>query len=563
MKFKNMIVKNFMSVGNNPVIIDLCRSHSTIVGGQNGSGKSAIICEALVYVLTGKSMKKTTLPRLVNATNKKNLLVTLDFEKNGNEYHVVRGIKPNVFEIYRNGEMLNQDAASKDLQEKLEFITGVDYNSLTQLIILNLERFRPFMEMTSQERRTIVEEILDISIFSEMTDLEKKDIKSLEQKVSSYENEIRIFIGKEQSLNDVIKNANESNNDHLINLEKRINEYLQLNDELEKQLVDVDEKLIEETQKVITELKEKRSSKNSELQLVMHEIKKAEKDENFYKQGTCPTCSHPFENKDEKLDELSSKIKALIESGNGTSDEIEVLDCQIEKYSEIVKIETDKKMSNLKIQNEILSRTEKATLLAVEYEKLSSKSDQDTDNLKKQIGEIIKQKDDLYDKIDAVLENIKTHKIALEMLSDKGVKANIIKDYIDFINYRVNDYLSGMEFFLNINLDEGFNESFSGLKEGMVYADLSTGQKRRVNLAIWLALVEVSSLKNSVVSNALFLDEILENIDSEGIQLFMKLLKEKMPEKNIFVVTQRFEQFRDLFESEIYFKLVDGFTQKG
>ena len=563
MKFKNMIVKNFMSVGNNPVIIDLCRSHSTIVGGMNGSGKSAIICEALVYVLTGKSMKKTTLPRLVNATNKKNLLVTLDFEKNGNEYHVVRGIKPNVFEIYRNGEMLNQDAASKDLQEKLEFITGVDYNSLTQLIILNLERFRPFMEMTSQERRTIVEEILDISIFSEMTDLEKKDIKSLEQKVSSYENEIRIFIGKEQSLNDVIKNANESNNDHLINLEKRINEYLQLNDELEKQLVDVDEKLIEETQKVITELKEKRSSKNSELQLVMHEIKKAEKDENFYKQGTCPTCSHPFENKDEKLDELSSKIKALIESGNGTSDEIEVLDCQIEKYSEIVKIETDKKMSNLKIQNEILSRTEKATLLAVEYEKLSSKSDQDTDNLKKQIGEIIKQKDDLYDKIDAVLENIKTHKIALEMLSDKGVKANIIKDYIDFINYRVNDYLSGMEFFLNINLDEGFNESFSGLKEGMVYADLSTGQKRRVNLAIWLALVEVSSLKNSVVSNALFLDEILENIDSEGIQLFMKLLKEKMPEKNIFVVTQRFEQFRDLFESEIYFKLVDGFTQKG
>ena len=563
MKFKNMIVKNFMSVGNNPVIIDLCRSHSTIVGGMNGSGKSAIICEALVYVLTGKSMKKTTLPRLVNATNKKNLLVTLDFEKNGNEYHVVRGIKPNVFEIYRNGEMLNQDAASKDLQEKLEFITGVDYNSLTQLIILNLERFRPFMEMTSQERRTIVEEILDISIFSEMTDLEKKDIKSLEQKVSSYENEIRIFIGKEQSLNDVIKNANESNNDHLINLEKRINEYLQLNDELEKQLVDVDEKLIEETQKAITELKEKRSSKNSELQLVMHEIKKAEKDENFYKQGTCPTCSHPFENKDEKLDELSSKIKALIESGNGTSDEIEVLDCQIEKYSEIVKIETDKKMSNLKIQNEILSRTEKATLLAVEYEKLSSKSDQDTDNLKKQIGEIIKQKDDLYDKIDAVLENIKTHKIALEMLSDKGVKANIIKDYIDFINYRVNDYLSGMEFFLNINLDEGFNESFSGLKEGMVYADLSTGQKRRVNLAIWLALVEVSSLKNSVVSNALFLDEILENIDSEGIQLFMKLLKEKMPEKNIFVVTQRFEQFRDLFESEIYFKLVDGFTQKG
>ena len=562
MKFKKLTYKNFQSTGNTPIEIDLCRSHSTLIGGLNGSGKSTVL-EALVYVLTGKSMKKTTLARLVNTTNKKNLLVTLDFEKNGNEYHIVRGIKPNVFEIYRNGEMLNQDAAAKDLQEKLEFITGIDYNSLTQLIILNLERFKAFMEMTSQERRTIVEEILDISIFSEMTDLEKKDIKTLEQKVSSYENEIRILTGKEQSLNDVIKKANESNNDHLVNLEKRINEYLQLNDELEKQFVEVDEKLIEETQKTIAELKEKRSSKNSELQLIMHEIKNAEKDENFYKQGTCPTCSHPFENKDEKLNELTNKIKGLIENGNVITEDIESLNSQIDKYSEIVKIETDKKMSNLKIQNTISSQTEKATLLAVEYEKLSSKSDQDTDNLKKQIEDIGKQKADLYDKMDAILENIKTHKIALEMLSDKGVKANIIKDYIDFINYRVNDYLSGMEFFLNINLDEGFNESFSGLKEGMVYADLSTGQKRRVNLAIWLALVEVSSLKNSVVSNALFLDEILENIDSEGIQLFMKLLKEKMPEKNIFVVTQRFEQFRDLFESEIYFKQVDGFTQKG
>lgn len=562
MKFKKLTYKNFQSTGNTPIEIDLCRSHSTLIGGLNGSGKSTVL-EALVYVLTGKSMKKTTLARLVNTTNKKNLLVTLDFEKNGNEYHIVRGIKPNVFEIYRNGEMLNQDAAAKDLQEKLEFITGIDYNSLTQLIILNLERFKAFMEMTSQERRTIVEEILDISIFSEMTDLEKKDIKLLEQKVSLYENEIRILIGKEQSLNDVIKKANESNNDHLVNLEKRINEYLESNDELEKQFVEVDEKLIEETQKTITELKEKRSSKNSELQLIMHEIKNAEKDENFYKQGTCPTCSHPFENKDEKLNELTNKIKELIENGNSITNDIESINSQIDKCSEIVKIETDKKMSNLKVQNTISSQTEKATLLVVEYEKLSSKSDQDTDNLKKQIEEIGKQKADLYDKMDAVLESIKTHKIALEMLSDKGVKANIIKDYIDFINYRVNDYLSGMEFFLNINLDEGFNESFSGLKEGMVYADLSTGQKRRVNLAIWLALVEVSSLKNSVVSNALFLDEILENIDSEGIQLFMKLLKEKMPEKNIFVVTQRFEQFRDLFESEIYFKQVDGFTQKG
>ena len=138
----------------------------------------------------------------------------------------------------------------------------------------------------------------------------------------------------------------------------------------------------------------------------------------------------------------------------------------------------------------------------------------------------------------------------------------IIKDYIDFINYRVNDYLNGMEFYINITLDESFNESFSSpSKEGMIYADLSTGQKRRVNLAIWLALIEVSAIKNSVTSNVLFLDEILENMDSLGIELFIKLIKEKMPNKNVFIITQRFEQFRDLFQSEIYFNLVDGYTE--
>ena len=147
MKLKKIVYKNFMSIGNKPITIFFDKAQTTILGGMNGSGKSSSL-EALTYALTGKTLKKTTLPRIVNKFNKKNLLVTLDFESNGNEYQVVRGMKPTIFEIYRNGEKLNVDAASKDLQSKLEFITGVDYNSLTQMIVLNLERFKPFMEMT-------------------------------------------------------------------------------------------------------------------------------------------------------------------------------------------------------------------------------------------------------------------------------------------------------------------------------------------------------------------------------------------------------------------------------
>ena len=562
MKFKKLTYKNFQSTGNTSIEIDLTKSHSTLIGGLNGSGKSSVL-EALVYVLTGKSMKKTTLPRLVNSTNKKELLVTLDFEKNGHQYTVVRGIKPNIFEIYRNGDMLNQDAAAKDLQEKLEFITGIDYNSLTQMIVLNLERFKPFMEMTAQERRTIVEDILDISIFSEMTDIQKKKIKELESSSKAILNDISVVTAKIDSIQSIIDKSQQSNDKHLTELESNISECFDLIDEYEKEFVGVDEELIVQSEGKLQELKKERSDHQSKLQFVLRDVDKIEKDTKFYEKGHCPTCNHEFDDKEEQLKQLTERKDQLFDEGGVLSEAVDELTKQIDELNEIIKQENSKKLENQRVQNKIDNTHSKAVLLASEHEKLLVKTTNDVDDLKDQVEALKNDKFTKSSDYDIIVKKIDTEKIVLDVLSDKGVKSTIVKDYIDFINYRVNDYLSGMEFFLNINLDESFNETFSGLKQGMVYADLSTGQKRRVNLAIWLALIEVSSMKNSVVSNALFLDEILENIDSEGIQLFMKLLKEKMPEKNIFVVTQRFEQFRDLFESELYFKVENGFTQKG
>lgn len=561
MKFKKLTYKNFQSTGNTPIEIDLTKSHSTLIGGLNGSGKSTVL-EALCYVLTGKSMKKTTLARLVNSTNKKELLVTLDFEKNGHQYTVIRGIKPNIFEIYRNGDMLNQDASSKSLQEKLEFITGIDYNSLTQMIVLNLERFKPFMEMTAQERRVIVEDILDISIFSEMTDIQKKKIKELESSSKAILNDISVVTAKIDSIQSIIDKSQQSNDKHLSELENNIDECFDLIEQYEKEFVDVDDELIVQSEEKLQELKKERSEYQSKLQFVMRDIEKIEKDTKFYEKGHCPTCNHEFDDKEEQLKKLTKQKDELFEEGGVLSEAVDELTKQIDDLNEIIKCENSKKLENQRVQNKIDNTNNKAVLLASEHEKLLAKTTNDVDDLKNQVETLKSDKFTKSNEYDTIIKVIDTEKVVLDVLSDKGVKSNIVKDYIDFINYRVNDYLSGMEFFLNINLDESFNETFSGLKQGMVYADLSTGQKRRVNLAIWLALIEVSSMKNSVVSNALFLDEILENIDSEGIQLFMKLLKEKMPDRNIFVVTQRFEQFRDLFESELYFKVENGFTRK-
>lgn len=561
MKFKKLTYKNFQSTGNTPIEIDLTKSHSTLIGGLNGSGKSTVL-EALCYVLTGKSMKKTTLARLVNSTNKKELLVTLDFEKNGHQYTVIRGIKPNIFEIYRNSDMLNQDASSKSLQEKLEFITGIDYNSLTQMIVLNLERFKPFMEMTAQERRVIVEDILDISIFSEMTDIQKKKIKELESSSKAILNDISVVTAKIDSIQSIIDKSQQSNDKHLSELENNIDECFDLIEQYEKEFVDVDDELIAQSEEKLQELKKERSEYQSKLQFVMRDIEKIEKDTKFYEKGHCPTCNHEFDDKEEQLKKLTKQKDELFEEGGVLSEAVDELTKQIDDLNEVTKQENSKKLENQRVQNKIDNTHNKAILLASEHEKLLTKTTNDVDDLKNQVETLKNDKFTKSNEYDTIIKVIDTEKVVLDVLSDKGVKSNIVKDYIDFINYRVNDYLSGMEFFLNINLDESFNETFSGLKQGMVYADLSTGQKRRVNLAIWLALIEVSSMKNSVVSNALFLDEILENIDSDGIQLFMKLLKEKMPDRNIFVVTQRFEQFRDLFESELYFKVENGFTRK-
>ena len=561
MKFKKLTYKNFQSTGNTPIEIDLTKSHSTLIGGLNGSGKSTVL-EALCYVLTGKSMKKTTLARLVNSTNKKELLVTLDFEKNGHQYTVIRGIKPNIFEIYRNGDMLNQDASSKSLQEKLEFITGIDYNSLTQMIVLNLERFKPFMEMTAQERRVIVEDILDISIFSEMTDIQKKKIKELESSSKAILNDINVVTSKIDSIQSIIDKSQQSNDKHLSELENNINECFDLIEQYEKEFVDVDDELIVQSEEKLQKLKKERSEYQSKLQFVMRDIEKIEKDTKFYEKGHCPTCNHEFDDKEEQLKKLTKQKDELFEDGGVLSEAVDELSKHIDDLNEIIKCENSKKLENQKVQNKIDNANNKAALLASEHEKLLAKTTNDVDDLKNQVESLKNDKFTKSNEYDTIIKIIDIEKVVLDVLSDKGVKSTIVKDYIDFINYRVNDYLSGMEFFLNINLDESFNETFSGLKQGMVYADLSTGQKRRVNLAIWLALIEVSSMKNSVVSNALFLDEILENIDSDGIQLFMKLLKEKMPDRNIFVVTQRFEQFRDLFESELYFKVENGFTRK-
>lgn len=561
---KELTYRNIMSVGNTPITIKLDKAPTTVIGGVNGAGKSTML-EALTYVLTGKTLKKTKLASVINRHNNKQLEVTLNFEANGFEYTVIRGMKPDVFQIYRGEDQLDMDANKKDLQAKLEFITGVDHDSLTQMVVLNLERFKPFMDMASPDRRKLVEEILNIQIFGEMNKLQKAEIKKLETQKANSATAIRIIQSKKETLEKVIADASQSNEGALAEQMLKVEESSAAIDELEKQLTEakalINEEEESENKLGATHVTQHKSELNNELSSTRTTIRQLKSEMDFMSKGECPTCNQELPNHEDsvsclhtKLEELHAKEKEqILAIGDATSMQTMIagmVDADAHKRSDVSKLELAVRQENRLLELHIDN-----------YAKLSAKAGDDTSDMESQVSELDAQIAEESIKYDGICNEIVINEQALEVLSDKGVKLNIIKDYIQFINYRVNDFLNGMEFYVNITLDESFNETFSSpSKIGSSYADMSTGEKRRVNLAIWLALIEVSMMKNSVVSNVLFLDEILENMDDLGVSLFVKLIKEKMPNKNVFVITQRFQDFRDKFTSEIIFAKDDDFT---
>ena len=564
--FKTIRWKNFLSTGNQYTEVDLTKNKTNLIVGTNGAGKSTVL-DALTFSLFGKPFRKINKPQLINTVNEKDCRVEVEFSIGNIEWKVVRGIKPALFEIWRNDTALDQSAAALDQQKWLEQnVLKMNYKSFTQIVILGSSTFVPFMQLSAAHRREVIEDLLDIKIFSSMNSVIKEKIRQAKE-------EIKVFELKKESLLDKLKmqesfieelenrgNANIDNNKRKIaNLDQEIEQYNVDNSSMEEPL----REYIRE-QEQITGYAEKLRKLGNLKGKISQKVSTIAKEHKFFTENTvCPTCTQSIEEvfRINRIADAQNKAKEL-QSGyrelEGAIKEEEERERQFTTLSkEISKLTNGISQNNIKIsgcrrqirdlEHEIQVLTENLANRNSEHEKLESFKD----NLKTTYDELASKKD-----------TINYYDFSYSLLKDGGVKSKIIKKYLPLINQQVNRYLQMMDFYINFTLDEEFNETVqSPIHEDFSYASFSEGEKMRIDLALLFTWREVARMKNSVNTNLLIMDEVFDSsLDGFGTEEFLKIIRYVIKDANIFVISHK-TGLEDRFESVIKFEKVKGFSR--
>lgn len=563
-KFKNVEYRNFMSVGNHPINIKLDKADTTLVSGNNGSGKSLFLY-ALTYALYGKLLSGMKLGQAINSVNKKNLVTKVEFETKGEEWQVIRGEKPKKFEIYRNGEQVDQYANSRDQQRFLEVILGMDYKLFSQVVVVNKEQYVPFMEMNAANRRKIVEDILGISIFSYMNESTKAKLTEKKKQYSNldknYEVNKKDIEGKQTLIKELRTSLDQENEHNYKEIAQKKQEIEELENQQE-QLKNKDTELSEKTKphsKVKKQLKEFGHLSNQ----FSNQRDDAIKNGNFFiNNDTCPTCYQYINEdlKEQKKQETKESTKEIEATINDLIIELQKTVDEDEYYE---KLQQERITLNQDLQQMAFQISSKnSDIKSLEAVKVDYSKNDKIEDYVNQYNELESKINDNNDEMRIINDEIDNLNEMLNLLKDDGIKSLIIKEYNSIINKKINDYLNSMGYYVNLTIDENFKESFHTMnKEGFTYQNLSTGQKTRVDVAIFFALLEVGSIKNNTATNIMFLDELTSNLDKDGCQDIMRLIREKLPSKNIFIVDQRSDLFSDLCTDNIHFKLNNDFTE--
>ena len=564
-QFTKIRYKNILSVGNQFIEIDLGRSKTTLISGANGTSKSTFI-EAIVFAIFGKPFRKINKPQLINSINQKDLLVELEFTIAADKYMIKRGMKPNVFEIWKNNDLVNKDAATRDYQEYLEQnIIKMSFKSFSQIVILGSATYVPFMELPAGQRREIIEDLLDIQVFSTMNILLKEKIG--DNKTQITENNYAI---------DLLKTKIESAKDHNEEIQRiRETEVEKIKGKIEENLnsIEIEKQVIEKIETEITELgalitdKAKQKKTLEQAKTLLYELSSKYKtfiDEiEFYSNhDNCPTCKQGIEHdfkehivseKTEKNTELTDgidKLKSRIETVETRLNEISDIEDQIQKLHNTAnehRLQVKIMINQLKSFKKELENAER------EVEEIDqSKILEFTEDLKNKQDE----QTELY-------ENRETLGIVGSMLKDGGIKTSIIKTYIPIMNKLINQYLSEFELFVDFNLDENFNETIkSRFRDAFSFASFSEGEKMRISLSIMFTWRAIAKLRNSVSTNLLIMDETLDGpSDAEGVESLIDILHKMNANDNIFIISHRGQQFSEKFDDHIRFEKIKNFTQ--
>ena len=564
--FEKVRWKNFLSTGNQYTEVNFTENKTNLIIGTNGAGKSTVL-DALTFSLFGKPFRKINKPQLINTVNEKDCRVEVEFSVGATNWKVIRGIKPAVFEIWRNDSLLDQSAAALDQQKWLEQnVLKMNYKSFTQIVILGSSTFVPFMQLTAANRREVIEDLLDIKIFTSMNNILKDKIRQVKE-------EVRTLDLKKESLSDKVemqtnfideiekrgkKNIQDRKN-KISNLDTEILAYMKENSVTEEDIF----KYTKE-QEYVTGATEKLKKLGNLKGKISQKVLTITKEHKFFTENSvCPTCTQPIEEdfRINKIDDAQSRAQEL-QSGYKELEEAIKNEQERERQftalsKEITKLNNGISQNNTRIsgcqrqirdlESEVQRLTDNLANRNTEHEKLETFKD----NLKTTYDELVSKKD-----------TINYYDFSYSLLKDGGVKTKIIKKYLPLINQQVNRYLQMMDFYINFTLDEEFNETVqSPIHEDFSYASFSEGEKQRIDLALLFTWREVAKFKNSVATNLMILDEVFDSsLDGQGTEEFLKIIRFVVKDANIFVISHK-SGMDDRFEDVIRFEKIKGFSR--
>ena len=564
--FKTIKWRNFLSTGNQFTEVDFQDAKTNLIVGTNGSGKSTIL-DALTFVLYNKPFRKINKPQLVNSVNEKDCLVEIEFSIGNKEYKVVRGIKPNIFEIYVDGEMLNQDAAVRDYQEHLEkFILKLNYKSFTQIVILGSASFVPFMQLSAADRRAIIEDLLDIQIFSTMNNLLKDKNSINKDNIQTNKHELDLCSNQHKLVQEHTEKIKKTTDELIVSKEMEVaNVWLEIDlvqteiNSMNTIIADLQKEIEDKT--IVTDKLKKLNQFETQIET---NLSKYRKDINFFlNNDDCPTCrqSIQLEFKENQVKDLNDKVEKCTHGLSKLESDILT---QQNRLNDITKI------SNAIQVKQVAVASNNSTI--IELNRYIGK-------LQKEIGLLSSSKEDLSSETNKLLA-LQTQLLELEskkkelieektyleaaslLLKDTGIKTKIIKQYLPIINKLVNKYLASLDFFVNFNLDESFKETIkSRHRDEFSYASFSEGEKQRIDMALMLTWRAVAKLKNSTNTNLLILDEVFDSsLDNNGTEYLMTILQ-MLEDVNLFVISHKGDILQDKFRNLIRFEKVNNFSR--
>lgn len=564
--FKKLRWKNFLSTGNVFTEITLNNSETTLIVGANGAGKSTIL-DALSFGMFGKPFRKINKPQLLNSINQKNLVVEVEFSIGSNEYKVIRGIKPSIFEVYKNDNLLNQSAESKDYQEILEKqILKVNHKSFCQVVVLGSATFQPFMQLPAAQRRDIIEDLLDLQIFSTMNTLLKDKVSFNKEELESVNSDKKVLESKIEMTKEHMKEI-QNNNEKLIeekkvlikDTESQIKEYTEEYNSFLKAISVIESELDDDDSIKIklNKLSKLRNQIEIKIDLLNKEVK-------FLNDHTnCPTCKQDI---DEffRVKSIEKNKKDIIVKKDGIKKLNEEYDSLNNKLNEIIKKNDEiqkHEMKKIELRTTISSLTKYIDRLEADIQKIDLVHKEKSDNKLLDYEAELKR---IEDKFNELTDEKNVLSAASVLLKDNGIKAKIIKQYIPIINKLINKYLASMDFFVSFELDENFNEVIkSRYRDEFTYASFSEGEKQKIDLALLFTWRAVAKLRNSINTNLLIMDEVFDSsLDQNATDYLMNIIREVSNENNIIVISHK-EHMNEKFTNVIKFVKHKSFSEIG